>query len=84
MIKQRFLDAGVEEHLWSSQFGFRAGCSTEDAIYVARRLIEFARARKHGKITLVALDCAKAFDIVYVGSVLTCCHDLVNHLASSV
>ena len=51
MIKNRFLDAGLESTLWPSQFGFRTGCSTEDAIYVMRRRIETARAQRPARVT---------------------------------
>ena len=70
MIKQRMIDAGADAVLWPSQFGFRPGCSTEDAIYIARRRIELARAQRHGRVTLVALDWAKAFDSINTASLL--------------
>ena len=50
LLKQRFLDAGVESRLWKSQFGFRKGRCTEDAIYVALRKVEQACARRNGQI----------------------------------
>jgi hypothetical protein len=70
LLKQRLLDAGVEKNLWASQFGFRSQCSTEDAIFVARRRIELACAQRGGQISLLALDWAKAFDSVNTSSVL--------------
>ena len=70
MIKQQFLDAGVDAALWPSQFGFRAARSTEDAIFIARRRIELARAQRHGKVSLLALDWRKAFDSINVNSLL--------------
>ena len=63
-VKQCLLDAGLDGRLWKSQFGFRAGRSTEDAIYVARRRIELALAQRGGSISLLALDWARAFDSV--------------------
>ena len=70
MIKQRLVDAGAEEQLWHSQFGFRSGCSTENAIFVARRCVELAKAQRHGSISLLALDWAKAFDSINVVSLM--------------
>ena len=40
MLRHRLLEAKVEDNLWPTQFGFRRGASTEQAIYVARRRIE--------------------------------------------
>ena len=70
MLKERLVEAGVESRLWKSQFGFRPGCSTEHAIYIARRQIELARARQRGGTTLVALDWKKAFDSIRIESML--------------
>jgi hypothetical protein len=70
MLKQRLLDAGVEDALWRSQFGFRTGHGTEDAIFVARRRVEQARAQRNGKISLLALDWKKAFDSINVVSLI--------------
>jgi len=70
MIKQRLLDAGVDGFIWPSQFGFRPGCSTEQAIYIARRRIELARAQRGGQVSLLALDWAKAFDSLNVSSLI--------------
>ena len=66
MIKQRFLDAGLDERIWKSQFGFRKKRNTEDAIYIARRHIELACAQRQGKVSLLALDWRKAFDSIDV------------------
>ena len=62
LLKQRFLNAGVEARLWKSQFGFRRGHGTEDAIFVALRKIEQACAERNGSIRLLALDWKKAFE----------------------
>ena len=72
MIKQRLLDAGLDGRLWHSQFGFRTGRSTVDAIYVARRRIELACAQRGGQVSLLALDWAKALDSVHVGRLTQC------------
>jgi len=61
MLKERLLQVKVDGALWGSQFGFRSGYSTEDAIFIARRRIEIAKAQRNGRITLLALDWRKAF-----------------------
>ena len=70
MIKQRLVDAGAERTLWQSQFGFRTEHNAEDAIFIARRHVETAKAQRNGKLVLVALDWAKAFDSVNISSLL--------------
>ena len=40
MLLRRVKKAGVEDKLWKTQFGFRTGCGTSDAIFIARRMIE--------------------------------------------
>ena len=69
-MKQRLLQAGIDAHLWYTQFGFRIKRCTEDAIFVARRRIETAIAQRHGAISLLALDWRKAFDSVNLASLL--------------
>ena len=64
MLRECILAAGADDGLWASQFGFRPGRSTEDAIFVSRRRIELARAQRNGKISLLALDWRKAFDSI--------------------
>ena len=70
MLKQRLLDAGVDDRLWYSQFGFRSKRSTEGAVFAARRQIELACARRGGQVSLLALDWSKAFDSVHVQALL--------------
>ena len=70
LLKQRLLNAGVEARLWKSQFGFRRGHGTEDAIFVALRKIEQACAERNGSIRLLALDWKKAFDSISVDNLL--------------
>ena len=62
VIKKR-LEEVVDERLMSTQYGFRKKKSTKHAIFIARRIQEFAeRAGLPG--TLVLLDWEKAFDKV--------------------
>ena len=70
LLKQRLLESGIDSFLWKSQFGFRCNRSIEDAIYSARRHIELACAHKGGRVSLLALDWARAFDAVNIESVL--------------
>jgi hypothetical protein len=70
MLKERLLQVKVDGALWGSQFGFRSGYSTEDAIFIARRRIEIAKAQRNGRITLLALDWRKAFDCINVSSLI--------------
>ena len=70
MLRERLLTAGVDNIIWTSQFGFRRGRSTEDAIFIARRRIELARAQRNGSVSLLALDWAKAFDSINVVSLV--------------
>ena len=62
--------AEVDSRLWQSQFGFRKGRCTENAIYVALRKVEQACARRNGQTRLLALDWKKAFDSINLTSLL--------------
>ena len=42
--------AGAEERLSETQFGFRSGRSTLDAIFVFRRRVDLAGAQRDGKV----------------------------------
>ena len=64
MILNRLKNAGIDEKLWHTQFGFRKGCSTQDAIFITRRMIEQCHNGKAHSIILLALDWAKAFDAI--------------------
>ena len=62
ILLDRLREAGAESRIWHSQFGFKRGSGTRDALFAARRLIEKAWEEKHGKLTFLALDWARAFD----------------------
>ena len=64
ILLTRLREAGAEKRLWHTQFGFRRGRGTGDALFVARRVIENAWAKRDGKVILLALDWAKAFDSI--------------------
>eukprot|EP00959_Pyramimonas_sp_CCMP1952_P244280 5106286-Pyramimonas_sp.AAC.1 len=46
----------------SSQFGFRPGRGTADALMLIRRIIDAAHSSRNDGIVLLLLDWAKAFD----------------------
>ena len=64
LVRQRLIDAGAEERLSKTQFGFRSGCGTADAIFFLRRKIEMATSLNNGKLMVLALDWARAFDSI--------------------
>ena len=64
ILLNRLKEAGAETRVWSRQFGFKSGCSTEDALYIVRRRIEQAWASRGGRTFLLALDWRKAFDSI--------------------
>ena len=64
LILKRLQDAGAEDRITASQFGFRRGTGTREALFVARRLVETAVAQRDGHLALLALDWAKAFDSI--------------------
>ena len=53
----------IESHLSNTQYGFRPQRSTSHAIYVIRRIQDFAEA-KGSRLSLALLDWEKAFDKV--------------------
>ena len=60
MIRSRMQKA-VEDELTKTQYGFRPGKSTSHAIYVARRIQDYAES-KGTRLSLALLDWEKAFD----------------------
>ena len=64
ILLRRLKDAGAEDRIWPTQFGFRSGCGCADALFIARRKAENACARKDGNLLLLALDWAKASDSI--------------------
>jgi hypothetical protein len=60
----------VGPHLSKSQFGFRQGCSTTDAILFLQHLVlrgfeKCEKARRKAQVVIVYFDIAKAFDTVH-------------------
>ena len=50
---RRLKDAGAEDRIWPTQFGFRSGCGCADALFIARRKVENAWTRKNGNAHLI-------------------------------
>ena len=62
LLKER-LDKGLDKWLMATQYGFRKGKSTSQAIFAARRLQDISEKSKSHS-TLILLDWEKAFDKV--------------------
>ena len=55
------MHAAVSHETTKTQYGFRPGMSTSHAIYIIRRIQDFAES-KSSKLSLALLDWEKAFD----------------------
>lgn len=64
ILLNRLRSSSIDYKLLHSQFGFKRGAKVSDAIFVARRFIDKAFAEKDGRLVLLALDWAKAFDAI--------------------
>ena len=62
MIRSR-IQAAIDNKLCPTQYGFRSGRSTSHAIYILRRIQDYAEM-KGAKMNMVFLDWEKAFDKV--------------------
>ena len=71
VLLSRLKAAGAEARIWKTQYGFRSGRGTSEALFVARRLMDDAWAQKDGSLVFLALDWAKAFDSVSPSALLT-------------
>ncbi len=72
IILQRLKGAGAEKSIWATQFGFKSGCGTAEAIFLARRIIGKAWMLKSGGTIMMALDWAKAFDSISPAELRVC------------
>ena len=68
LVRSRLVEGGAEARLSETQFGFRSGCSTVDAIFILRRLIDQSWAQRDGGISALALDWQKAFASIDPGA----------------
>ena len=64
IILRRLQRGGAEKRLTETQFGFRRGRGTVDAILALRRRIELAWAQRSGQAACLALDWQRAFDSI--------------------
>jgi hypothetical protein len=64
ILLQRLRDAGAQEQIWPTQFGFKQKYGTTDALFIARRVIEEIWGMRDGKGVFLALDWAKVFDSI--------------------
>lgn len=71
LVRSRLVESGAEGRLSRTQFGFRGGYGTADALFVVRRKIEEAWALKHGRVVMLALDWQRAFDAINPAAMLT-------------
>lgn len=64
ILLERLRKVGAQEQIWPTQFGFKQKCGTNDALFVARRIMEEIWGMRDGKGVFLALDWAKAFDSI--------------------
>lgn len=64
ILLERLKAADAEKRVWSTQFGFRSGCGTADALFLTRRCIDKAVQSQKGGLLLLALDWSKASDSI--------------------
>ena len=74
ILLNRLRSSNIDSKLWHSQFGFKAGANVSDAVFVARRHIDKAFARRDSSLVLLALDWAKAFDSIMPEPMFTALH----------
>ena len=56
ILLSRLKAGGAEAKIWETQFGFRSGYGTTDALFIARRLLENVHAIQDKSCIMVALD----------------------------
>ena len=64
LLLNRLKEANCDAQIWHTQFAFKRGRGTVDALFTARRLIEQSCAHKDDSRLLLALDWSKAFDCI--------------------
>ena len=71
LTHQRMIAGGTEARIRASQYGFRPGMGTADALMVVRRMIDAAHQSNNNPLVLVLLDWAKAFDRIKIKCMLS-------------
>ena len=74
LLLDRLRSGGVEERLRTSQFGYRAGRSTQDAIFMAKRIVETCLSQQDNQLSMVFLDWSRAFDKILPEAMLQALH----------
>ena len=74
ILLQRLKRRGPEQCIRRTQFGFKSGCGTTDALFAARRMIDAAWTSGDGELLLVMLDWSKALDRIHPAALLTALH----------
>ena len=64
IVLARLKNAGAEARIWLTQFGFKSGAGTTDALFITRRILDRMWADMNGKGIFLALDWSKAFDSI--------------------
>ena len=64
ILLNRLKAAGAEARISETQYGFKSGAGTRDAIFIVRRLLDQCALGSNQKLMFLALDWAKAFDSV--------------------
>jgi len=64
ILLERLKQAGAEQRIRATQYGFRSNACTADALFIARRAMDAAWADRNGSLLLLALDWSKAFDCI--------------------
>ena len=70
LLLHRLVAGGAEARLTATQFGFRRGRGTNDALFAVRRHLDLALAQRYGHTAMLALDWKKAFDAINVGALI--------------
>ena len=61
-VSQLRIANAVDSSIRKTQYGFRKGRSTVNALFILRRLLEWVQNHKDGKFYMLYLDWEKAFD----------------------
>ena len=63
ILLKRLKDAGAEDLIWHTQYGFRSKVGTADALFAVRRILDMVWSGKDNQLIFAALDWSKAFII---------------------
>lgn len=63
-MERKYETTNVQDETRPTQFGFKQKCGTNDALFVARRVMEEIWGMRDGKGVFVAFGSAKQFDSI--------------------